>query len=47
VDAVARERTPTAPPAHGAVSRRPLASPGTLGPGRAGSAPSSGQGSHR
>jgi succinyl-CoA synthetase beta subunit len=47
VDAVARERAPTAPAAHGGVSCRPLASPAARGPGRAGFASSSGRGSHR
>jgi acetyl-CoA synthetase len=47
VDAVARERAPTAPAAQGRVSYRPLAPPAALGPGRAGFASSSGRGSHR
>jgi succinyl-CoA synthetase beta subunit len=47
VDAVARERAPTAPAARGGVSCRALASAAARRPGRAGSASSSGRGSHR
>jgi acetate---CoA ligase (ADP-forming) len=47
VDAVARERAPTAAAAQGGVSCRPLASPAARRPGRAGFASSSGRGSHR
>jgi acetyl-CoA synthetase len=46
VDAVARERAPTAPAGQGGVSR-PLASRAARRPGRAGFASSSGRGSHR